>query len=464
MNNAHLINIKKEFYCRCCLLTDVHLTDMSLREFHSENQNLTYYSAYIYLFQSTYKVPAIWENMSICDNCSDNLKIAYTFRKVCQNTISIPEAKLFDLPVRCCCVCSTDKYLIDMIKLERFKDAELHNLITEFFGHLEAGGSKVCRECLALYEQARNFLELCWQSNKNLSEMWSDQGEVIKVEEPNTSVYTVMFVQGEVKQEAEEIIEDIHYDEHSTHSEPQPVVRKRRRPFKSKIEPPKSKKRSFTKEPDEKEPSQPFFYKSRFACECCSEVFKFRKHYLIHMESHQEFSHQCPDCTEVFTNRFDLNKHLSLHQLDKTQRIFAPGHPKIDIRTNVPTGNQCSECLRCFPFTLDLEIHLYQVHRLLMEANLTGFPFLEYPDELRQELKILRLNENAERRYECVKCDSKFCLRSAIKTHVLTVHSKAKQFPCPHCELSYKAKYSLMHHLKKHTEGEKSQSFKPDPY
>jgi hypothetical protein len=113
---------------------------------------------------------------------------------------------------------------------------------------------------------------------------------------------------------------------------------------------------------------------------------------------------------------------------------------------------------------LDLEIHLYQVHRLLMEANLTGFPFLEYPDELREELKKLRLNENAERRYECVKCDSKFCLRSAIKTHVLTVHSKAKQFPCPHCELSYKAKYSLMHHLKKHTEGEKSQSFKPDPY
>ncbi|XP_041983579.1 PR domain zinc finger protein 5-like [Aricia agestis] len=141
-----------------------------------------------------------------------------------------------------------------------------------------------------------------------------------------------------------------------------------------------------------------------YTCQYCRVKFTQNSQFFRHMISnHQSLrrkaTFECNDCQVVFNKKSNLDQHCQTNHQAKSK-------------------SKCDSCSITFKSRYCLRRHL--------------------------ELKKL-LAENS-----CRQCQKKFALKYQLEKHVLNKHtSKAMTHECDHCSLKFRAKRSLLTHLKR---------------
>jgi len=109
-------------------------------------------------------------------------------------------------------------------------------------------------------------------------------------------------------------------------------------------------------------------------------------------------SHQCPNCTSIFSRKDNLMSHIaSVHEKKKP--------------------HQCTDCDQTYAKKDNLKVHMAAIH------------------------EGLRLNK-------CPHCGTSFAQKTQMLTHISSVHEGKKPFSCSKCD----SKFSRKAHLERHTE------------
>ncbi|KAI4460805.1 zinc finger protein [Holotrichia oblita] len=148
--------------------------------------------------------------------------------------------------------------------------------------------------------------------------------------------------------------------------------------------------------------------------------------------------YKCPICNKNFPNLLLLRKHLQLHINNKKficevcgyttmKKSYLSDHMQTHSLNRLFKCNICSKSFRCRS--------AFSRHK--------------------------RIHTNPKQ-IVCEMCGQKFTDRGTLKTHVLLLHSKIRDFKCIICNQSFPLKATLMKHLRRHQqkEGAAKKNFK----
>ena len=164
-----------------------------------------------------------------------------------------------------------------------------------------------------------------------------------------------------------------------------------------------------------------------FECTECDSKF-FRK---SHLDAHDKAKHadkkyKCSLCPFTFSLKHHLTRHALVHEKEskKTKKqdsvIFL-----------------CEACKDEFETKKDLEEHV-QTHLLVCKVC----------EKVFKTDALLRQHSHTET--TCNECGTIFSKKSALNTHISTVHKKVKKFNCIECSKCFGTKQSLQRHLETH--------------
>ncbi|XP_017841449.1 zinc finger protein 782-like [Drosophila busckii] len=183
---------------------------------------------------------------------------------------------------------------------------------------------------------------------------------------------------------------------------------------------------------------------SLFNCEQagCNKSYRHKPTLVMHMRRCHNLgpelrSHVCEFCGKIFNSSAVLNDHRYTHR-DKSQ---------------LPHACSESNCNQRFSTKEKLKVHM------LRHAGIKNFscPYCGLRKTTRNELKIHINYHTLERTYCCRFC-SKVCHSSGnLKLHVRTVHERAKDYACSHCDRRFAKPDTRKYHEMTHT-GEKPNS------
>ncbi|XP_030375474.1 RB-associated KRAB zinc finger protein [Scaptodrosophila lebanonensis] len=178
-----------------------------------------------------------------------------------------------------------------------------------------------------------------------------------------------------------------------------------------------------------------------YACEQegCTKTYKHKPTLVMHMRKSHKMGpepkkHVCEFCGKVFKSSAVLKDHCYTHK-DQSELPHACEEP---------------ECLRRFSKKEKLKVHM------LRHAGIKNFtcPYCGMRKTTRNELKIHINYHTLERTWPCRFC-TKVCNSAGnLKMHVRTVHERARDYACSHCDRTFAKPDTRKYHEMTHT-GEK---------
>ncbi|XP_054735702.1 zinc finger protein 99 [Anastrepha obliqua] len=180
-----------------------------------------------------------------------------------------------------------------------------------------------------------------------------------------------------------------------------------------------------------------------FQYECdqdgCGKVYKYKPTLVMHKRKCHKLgpelkSHICEICGKVFKSTAILNDHRYTHK-DKSERPHACNQPN---------------CVRRFSNKEKLKVHL------MRHAGIKNYvcPHCGLRKTTMNELKVHINYHTLERTWPCRFCTQVCNSSGNLRTHVRTVHERAKDYACRHCDRTFAKPDTRKYHEMTHT-GEK---------
>ncbi|XP_068222565.1 zinc finger protein 665-like [Palaemon carinicauda] len=211
-------------------------------------------------------------------------------------------------------------------------------------------------------------------------------------------------------------------------------------------------------------------------CKVCSEIFTcksdLRKHMSVHstikkpicLTCHRKFPSEemllshvyqkvypCGICPESFNSCSLLRKHMRIHSCE----CMICGEKfefKRDLKRHALTHKEdlnCNSCPKKFSSQWKLMQHLQRVHGKVRDVQCDFCGKMYTRQYLQNHLKT----HTGERQYKCHVCGASFVQNVHLKTHYKT-HSGIKDYHCDICGKSFALRCTLTYHYRTHT-GEK---------
>ena len=172
-------------------------------------------------------------------------------------------------------------------------------------------------------------------------------------------------------------------------------------------------------------------------------------------------SYQCALCTNIFSDKYDFEKHIMAHTETRsmeykqygenfTEKNNIDSHVKNMMTHTRDKSHQCSKCDKKYVEKNDLDKHeLKHTGVKLYPCNQCDKSFVQNKD-----LNRHFLTHTGDNPYPCNQCDKSFVKSSELNRHLL-IHTGEKLYPCNQCNKSFAQKCTLVRHIMIHT-GEKS--------
>lgn len=142
----------------------------------------------------------------------------------------------------------------------------------------------------------------------------------------------------------------------------------------------------------------------------------------------------CNICQKPYSNKSNLRRHISLHDLDERKEF------------------KCPFCSRVFQYQRYLQHHIAYMHKPQEEKEheccICGLTCTT-KSSLKRHMMLHTGELENSKIFECEKCHKKFKYKKELETH-LQYHLDERPYPCDKCNYRARTYFNLMHHFGTH--------------
>ncbi|XP_073669156.1 uncharacterized protein [Paramisgurnus dabryanus] len=177
----------------------------------------------------------------------------------------------------------------------------------------------------------------------------------------------------------------------------------------------------------------------------------------IKLKTTTEDPFMCPQCGKIFSNKYKLKAHMSIHSGDKPYKCDQCGkcfniRSYLNVHMNIHNGEKrhtCAQCGKIYIHKQDLTVHMrHHTGEKPFRCDQCGKSFIR-----KAYLDFHMRHHTGEKPYSCDQCGKSFIRKYALNRHI-RIHTGEKLHRCDECGKSFDRKYYLKLHMRRHT-GEK---------
>ncbi|CAL4229027.1 unnamed protein product, partial [Meganyctiphanes norvegica] len=200
-----------------------------------------------------------------------------------------------------------------------------------------------------------------------------------------------------------------------------------------------------------------------FKCMKCEKSFTQKPNLQRHMSTHRgEKDFVCPVCQKSFTQKSNLQRHMRVHAIDGDELPYF-ACPDCDYRCAQKSNlvrhqlthkdvrrYKCQECGTKFSQKVNLFKHmlLHTGERPFKCIQCEG-AFISKTDLIKHE----RIAHTGEKPFSCTLCNKSFVIKHGLDSHIRNVHTDKREFSCMLCAYEGKSEHSLeLHIMNQHTD------------
>jgi len=170
-------------------------------------------------------------------------------------------------------------------------------------------------------------------------------------------------------------------------------------------------------------------------------------------ESHNSDSilkSECPVSTEFVGDYFDSMSHLSSQYQETNSFNDSPSESSSQFMS--ANCYPCPQCDQVFSVDYFLQKHLKYNHK--SKTGKLKCDFCDFTANFRSQILIHSRKHTGERPYSCsigVDCKATFAHAASLESHMTKCHGKPKSFVCDICQRTFATKNCLKVHYRIHT-------------
>ena len=214
-------------------------------------------------------------------------------------------------------------------------------------------------------------------------------------------------------------------------------------------------------------------------CTICDREFASNDGLKVHMKTHNE-SHpsnfKCPDCSKIYTNLSDLDRHCQINGHDYLIRDAKKSNPKFikckichkwvgrmeyHMKKYHSDKSKTFSCDYC-NFTTNRRDTLYKHERVSHDQHYRDFKAIQETLKTKTKLKCFDCSKIFEtageiekhialggcKENKCNDCGKTFNVRHNLLQHIREVHEVTETFECPFCNKIFNQKRGRDRHVK----------------
>ncbi|XP_069363422.1 zinc finger protein 26-like [Maniola hyperantus] len=196
--------------------------------------------------------------------------------------------------------------------------------------------------------------------------------------------------------------------------------------------------------------------KVSYTCRYCKKIFRakesYRRHVLLKHPNYNEGQSQqkCDQCTETFSDEFELCKHINVAHKAPNDKIGAM--TLIEVKkeeTDIPATFQCNKCPDNYDTWEQLKLHYEQNHRKKSNTQCQVCGEMVLEQELQKHIKL----KHTDTTVQCRFCEFETSNRASMTQHMLR-HKNATTLHCEFAGCRYKTYYepAMEKHKRKHAD------------
>ena len=188
-----------------------------------------------------------------------------------------------------------------------------------------------------------------------------------------------------------------------------------------------------------------------YPCEYCDKTFQTKRRQYMHVKRchRPNPNFACHICGKCCLDSWKLQKHIQTHGGPKAKKIQAKAAREEVKRIAKEKGERtmkCEDCDLTFKSEKCLNRHDLVVHS---EANLHFCDECDESFPTKVKLEIHKSTHTGEELPSCPVCSQVFTENCFLDDHMRIHHSDIDEFPCGHCDKSFRTKRRRYMHVKR---------------